>query len=101
MPQPGAVKPVADGGASCAPLVQRTVLNHYAYQSVAAWEAKKRGNVLGRKGAVPEIYEKVRDDTGAQLLSERIRIAHAATPRPMAAAAGRREWVMRARSAPS
>ena len=69
------------GGASCAPLVQRTLLNHYAYQSQAAWEAKKRGNVLGRKGAVPEIYEKVRDDTGVELLSERIRRAHAATPR--------------------
>ena len=51
------------------------------YQSQAAWEAKKRGNVLGRKGAVPEIYERVRDDTGAQLLSERIRLAHAARPR--------------------
>ena len=69
------------GGASCAPLVQRTVLNHYAYQSQEAWAAKKRGNVLGRKGAVPEIYEKVRDDTGVELLSERIRLAHAATPR--------------------
>ena len=62
-------------------MVQRTVLNHYAYQSQAAWEAKKRGNVLGRKGAVPEIYEKVRDDTGVELLSERIRLAYEARPR--------------------
>ena len=69
------------GGASCAPLVQRTVLNHYAYQSQDAWAAKKRGNVLGRKGAVPEIYEKVRDDTGVELLSERIRLAYEARPR--------------------
>ena len=37
--------------------------------------------MLGRKGAVPEIYEKVRDDTGVELLSERIRMAHAARPR--------------------
>ena len=59
----------------------RAMLNHYAYQSQAAWAAKKRGNVLGRKGAVPEIYEKVHDDTGVELLSERIRRAHAATPR--------------------
>ena len=34
-----------------------------------------------RKGAVPEIYEKVRDDTGVELLSERIRLAYEARPR--------------------
>ena len=36
---------------------------------------------LCRKGAVPEIYEKVRDNTGVELLSERIRLAYEARPR--------------------
>ena len=31
--------------------------------------------------SVPEIYEKVRDDTGVELLSERIRLAYEARPR--------------------
>ena len=35
----------------------------------------------GLRRGVPEIYEKVRDDTGVELLSERIRLAYEARPR--------------------
>ena len=63
---------------------QRELLELHLAQRLELHARRHRrrvGNVLGRKGAVPEIYEKVRDNTGVELLSERIRLAYEARPR--------------------
>lgn len=74
--------------AVCPPLLRNqmvgTFINHYAYQSAAAWEEKKeRGRVsdlVDRRGPVPFEYNALVDGAGFSKTSERISLLSPAKP---------------------
>ena len=74
--------------AVCPPLLRNqmvgTFINHYAYQSAAAWEEKKEmgrvSDLVHRRGPVPFEYNALVDGAGFSKTSERISLLSPAKP---------------------